>query len=244
MTIYESAYPEIAAGGFSAIDGTVQFYTRINALIRPNMTVLDLGAGRSTLAEYPATEALATLRGKVAKVIGIDVDAAVLDNPVVDQAMVYDGVTLPLDDASIDLIVCDFVLEHVAQPDVFVGEIHRVLKPGGWFCGRTPHLFSLAVLAASLTPNRYHVSVLTKAQPDRLAEDVFPTVYKLNTRRAISTHFRAWKNASYTCTAEPAYHFNSRILLKLMQVYQYVKKPFLGGEVLMVFVQRPAESVH
>ena len=39
-------YPENRAGGFSRCDGTVQFYQRVRALLRPNYVVLDFGAGR------------------------------------------------------------------------------------------------------------------------------------------------------------------------------------------------------
>lgn len=39
-------FPEIEVGGFTSIDGTIEFYTRISALLNPSMTVLDFGAGR------------------------------------------------------------------------------------------------------------------------------------------------------------------------------------------------------
>jgi hypothetical protein len=33
-------------GGFSRVDGSIEFYTRVNALLGPDMTVVDFGAGR------------------------------------------------------------------------------------------------------------------------------------------------------------------------------------------------------
>ncbi|WP_333689108.1 hypothetical protein [Methylococcus capsulatus] len=39
-------FPEVGAGGYTALDGTVEFYGRVQALLRPDMTVLDFGAGR------------------------------------------------------------------------------------------------------------------------------------------------------------------------------------------------------
>ena len=41
--------------------------------------------------------------------------------------------SLPFPDDSIDLIVCSEVLEHLHQYNNAIKEIHRVLKPGGYF---------------------------------------------------------------------------------------------------------------
>lgn len=38
---------------------------------------------------------------------------------------------IPLEDDSIDAVVCHDVLEHVHRPDLTFAELHRVLKPGG-----------------------------------------------------------------------------------------------------------------
>jgi hypothetical protein len=37
---------EVVAGGFDRYDGSIQFYQRINALLRPDFVVMDFGAGR------------------------------------------------------------------------------------------------------------------------------------------------------------------------------------------------------
>jgi SAM-dependent methyltransferase len=44
---------------------------------------------------------------------------------------IYDGKTIPFDDASFDLIWSNAVYEHVRFPIDMVRETHRVLKPGG-----------------------------------------------------------------------------------------------------------------
>ncbi len=43
----------------------------------------------------------------------------------------YDGSSFPFDDEEFDTVVCNQVLEHVFNPEGFLGEIARVLKPGG-----------------------------------------------------------------------------------------------------------------
>jgi SAM-dependent methyltransferase len=49
--------------------------------------------------------------------------------PLVD--VVARGEQLPLGSDRFDLVICTQVLEYVAQPSLVLGEIHRVLKPGG-----------------------------------------------------------------------------------------------------------------
>jgi SAM-dependent methyltransferase len=45
--------------------------------------------------------------------------------------LVASGDDLPIESASIDVVICSQVLEHVENPNAVVKEMHRVLKPGG-----------------------------------------------------------------------------------------------------------------
>ena len=53
--------------------------------------------------------------------------------PLPVQIKQYDGASIPLPDATVDLILSKSVLEHVTPDQVapLVGEMHRVLRPGG-----------------------------------------------------------------------------------------------------------------
>lgn len=48
---------------------------------------------------------------------------------------------LPLEDNSVDAIICFAVLEHVEEPQKAVKEIYRVLKPGGFCMIYVPFLY-------------------------------------------------------------------------------------------------------
>jgi SAM-dependent methyltransferase len=52
----------------------------------------------------------------------------------------FDGINLPLPDASIDAVYCKQVLEHVRDPQPLLQEVARVLRPGGVFAGSTSQL--------------------------------------------------------------------------------------------------------
>jgi SAM-dependent methyltransferase len=207
-------YPEIGAAGFSRVDGTVEFYQRVNALLAPDMTVLDFGAGRGAWADDPVEyrRALRDLRGKAARVIGADVDPVVRDNPLVDEtAVIGDGMPLPWSDESFDLVVSDFTFEHVRDPEWAAHELSRVLRPGGWICARTPNRWGYIGVAARLVPNRLHVAALRRLQPHKQDVDTFPTAYRLNSLKQIERLFpdEAFDNCSYTMDNEPAYSGNS-----------------------------------
>lgn len=47
----------------------------------------------------------------------------------------FDGVNIPVDAASVDLVYSQQVFEHVERPEPLLADVARVLKPGGVFCG-------------------------------------------------------------------------------------------------------------
>lgn len=202
-------YLEFGAGHFSHCDCTVAFFTRLDALLDPNLTLLNLGAGRGRavlMDASPYRQKIQTLRGRVKKVSGIDIYAAVLFNPGVDEAHAIDlSGTWPLADASIDINLCDHVLEHIAHPAAFVLEIERGLKPGGWFSARIPDKWGYIGLGTRLFPNSLHVAVIKWLEPNRKAEDVFPMAYRMNSRATLDRNFHhsCWKNRTYGFNSVP-----------------------------------------
>jgi len=52
----------------------------------------------------------------------------------------YDGIHLPFEENSVDLIFSDQALEHVRSPKELLREINRVLKPGKCFSGSVSYL--------------------------------------------------------------------------------------------------------
>jgi SAM-dependent methyltransferase len=220
----ERWYPESRVGGFSAVDGTIAFYERIAAVTEPSFVALDLGCGRGAAAEDPVEwrRQLQTLRGRCARVIGVDVDPVGATNPLIDEFRLIEGPRLPCDDVSIDLCVSDAVFEHVDDVDGLLSECARVIRPGGYLFIRTPNKWGYVGTISRLVPNRAHVRLLGSAQPDRKAEDVFPTLYRCNTRRALQ---RALERHGFDATvrtheSEPAYLAFSGLAYSLGVAFQ------------------------
>jgi SAM-dependent methyltransferase len=216
-------YPESRFGGFTDIDGTILFYTRVNSLVKPSSVVLNVGCGRGACADdpVPVRKNLQVLKGKCARVIGIDVDEEARSNPFIDEFRLIEGARWPVEDESIDLCVCDYVLEHVQDPDSFFSECRRVIRQGGYLCIRTPNVFSYFGLFSRLIPDRYHAGALTRMK-NKKEEDVFPTVYRCNTRRKLSRILAKYgfDSVVYCHEAEPSYLSFSKFLYRLGVLHQ------------------------
>ncbi len=70
------------------------------------------------------------------------VDYKILDKvPDYHPDIVGDVHDLPLEDNSVDAIICIALLEHVEEPQKAVREMYRVLKPGGYIFIYVPFLY-------------------------------------------------------------------------------------------------------
>jgi SAM-dependent methyltransferase len=136
---YASTY-DAAVNKSLAFSGLkVDVFTRmkadyLNALMQsefptpPFVNILDVGCGIGNL--HPHLSSRAALTGVDVSVDSIDV--ARENNKNFTYAS-YDGRTLPFEAATFDLAFTICVLHHVppAQWQMFVAEMHRVLRPGG-----------------------------------------------------------------------------------------------------------------
>jgi SAM-dependent methyltransferase len=145
--------------------------------LRPNARVLDLGCGRGGVLEQ--------LGDAVAQPLGFDPDPASLVEhrlPRLPRAQALAD-RLPLRDASIDLIACSWVFEHLPQPERVFSEMRRVLKPTGKAVFLTPHSHSLVVLLNRVLRPVQHR--LVERLYGRAEVDTFPILYRANTRAQI-----------------------------------------------------------
>jgi ubiquinone/menaquinone biosynthesis C-methylase UbiE len=121
------------------------FRKLIMSYIRPEHSMLDLGAGAGIVSQM-------NFKGLSEKVCGVDPD----------------------------------VLEHIDSPDDVLSEIFRVLKPGGYFLGKTPNKYHYMPLIARITPHWFHQFV--NKLRGRETVDTFPTRYRINEPKSVTSY--------------------------------------------------------
>jgi arsenite methyltransferase len=103
--------------------------------IDPGAVVLDLGCGAGTDLLIAAQ-----MTGSTGRVVGVDMTPAMLrqarasaeemglDNVDTHESLIE---SLPLEDASVDVVISNGVIDLVPDKDAVLDEIDRVLRPGG-----------------------------------------------------------------------------------------------------------------
>lgn len=134
----ELGYPEPELGRVP--DATVESFAGVAnhwllGRAEPGEVVLDLGCGAGTDLLIAAQ-----MTGPGGRVVGVDMTTAMLeraaasagemglDNVELHEALIE---ALPLEDASVDLVISNGVIDLVPDKDAVLDEIDRVLRPGG-----------------------------------------------------------------------------------------------------------------
>jgi arsenite methyltransferase len=103
--------------------------------IEPGSTVLDLGCGAGTDLLIAAQ-----MTGPSGHAIGVDMTPSMLERARasaremgIDHVELHESLieALPLDDASVDVVISNGVIDLVPDKDAVFDEIDRVLRPGG-----------------------------------------------------------------------------------------------------------------
>lgn len=141
--------------------------------------VLDLGAGAGIHENMD-------LRGRAARIFGVDLDERVLTNPLIDEGKLGSADSIPYEDNFFDVVICNNVLEHLSDPQKVFGEVNRVLKKGGLFICKTPNKYHYVATFAKLLPHGFHV--FYNKLRNHAEEDTFPTLYKVNSQKDLTKY--------------------------------------------------------
>ncbi|HEV3384389.1 MAG TPA: methyltransferase domain-containing protein [Gemmata sp.] len=141
--------------------------------------ILDLGCGKNAdLARY---------RTRTREVWGSDYQShPELRHPRWFVKLRKDG-TIPFPDAHFDTVVTVMVLEHIVDPQLFLQEVSRVLRPGGRFIGHSisgRHYVTFISRLFGLLPHWLNQRMIRKLY-NRRVEDTFPAYYRMNSEGVV-----------------------------------------------------------
>lgn len=168
-------YPELEETVFGA------FERRLQDCLGHDAVVLDAGSG-------PGTWVLQEQRDRIRLLVGEDVYQPE-DTSNLDRFVLASCDQLPFDDGTFDVVFSYLVIEHLPDPEGAFAEIRRVLKPGGYFCFKTPAVHTPLFLLAKVLPTALHKRLKSQIGTDE--DDVFPTYYRANSVRLLDRQLKA-----------------------------------------------------
>ena len=159
----------------------------LNQMVHDGCMWLDVGGGKSIFPNNPKlSRALADRCGRL---VAVDPSDNVHQNPFAHE--VFQGFIEDFSsETQFDLATMRMVAEHIEDPPRALRALAKLVRPGGHVLVFTPNKWSLSCIAASVIPNRWHGPFARLLSPGRLDEDIFPTVYRMNTRRTLKALFR------------------------------------------------------
>jgi ubiquinone/menaquinone biosynthesis C-methylase UbiE len=208
--------------------------------LEPGDRVLDAGCGRylKFCREFSTG----------AHVVGIDLERTFeTNNEHVPYAVRGDLGALPFPSGYFDMVISRSVVEHLQDPPRVFREFVRVLRPGGKVVILTPNKYDYVSLIAAITPYRLHRLLVSRIchVPE---DDVFPTVYRANTRSTVRKAMSAAgliEREMDMINHYPAYLMFSPMLFRIGVLYERLTSlsalESLRGSILCVF-EKPRDG--
>jgi 2-polyprenyl-3-methyl-5-hydroxy-6-metoxy-1,4-benzoquinol methylase len=169
QALYDEAWREGLQKGKEQrgnVQTNIEFLARIS-LIKPTDKILEIGCGIGTI--------VFELTKQGYDVTGVDISREAVAYGRKKYGEIHLEVqpaeALPYENKSFDLILSFDLFEHIARIDRHLSEVHRILRPGGYYLFQTPNKFSNAIFETlskkSLKWRRAHPSLHTPGQLTR-----------------------------------------------------------------------------
>jgi len=145
----------------------------LDKYIDQDTRLLDIGCGRQTFGvDYYK---------KAAEWVGVDPDKeALADNTgPMQQKLNFAIKDIPESIVQFDLVIAQWVLEHLSDPDIEIKKISQLCKPGGYFIFTTTNLNSPLVWLSNISPTKIKKNI-RKSTLGIDEEDTYPTKYLIN----------------------------------------------------------------
>ena len=233
QTAYREHYRAARPGWMSSGD---QFDLLVQKHLTADSAVLDLGCGR--------TGGIERFWRQARLAVGLDPDLGSLAARGEGMTVMQGGGEhLPFTDASFDMVVSVWVLEHLDAPEKVFAELARVLKPGGHFIFLTPNALNPLVMGnrvGRLAP--WLQKQLVSNVYGRDGADTFAVRYRANTSSTIKAlaSETGFGVAELRVIADPTYVAFNALLFKAAMLSDRMLPAGLGVHLLGDLFRRPS----
>lgn len=191
--------------------------------IKKDNILLDAGCGKKGIMNK--------YRGRLKYAVGIDLSLSALKQNDSLNSYVQGGLNnLPFVDEAFDIIISQWAVEHISEPDVCFREFYRVLKKGGGIILVTNSVYHPLMFFSSIFPEGIRDRVKDRMLPPEIEEDTFPTYYRCNTLKRMEEVLGGigFSKAAEFYVGDPSFFIFSKPLFPLLLFYEKVTDiPFL-----------------
>ena len=209
---------------------------KVNANLEKSI-ILDIGANKSVIIE-----------NSILKIVGnkficdrLDVANCRVKHPNAGKCFIASVESMPeIKSNQYDLAFANYVLEHVASLDKAVTEIHRILKPSGYFITSLPNTSAPEFILSKYTSAKFHQFIKGKGEGSHAQETQY--AYK-NIKEFVSifekyfstVEVKYWSNTLGYLYKFPVVNIFSKIYDKIIN---YFNIKMLLSNVCIVFKKR------
>jgi ubiquinone/menaquinone biosynthesis C-methylase UbiE len=200
---------------FDSAKTTLDVYDEILlSLVNSEHVLLDAGCGKKSMVQRYSKQFRYS--------VGMDVSPeAIAQNKGFSAFVVGDASRLPFQSGVFDVVVSQWMIEHIGKIDEVVAEFGRVLKRGGSLVVATNSKYHPMMFLSSILPTRLRDWMKVRIFPSYIDEDTFPTYYRFNSlgdidRLMTKAGFER-KYASYL--GAPFFMFN-KLLFRISECYE------------------------
>src|SRR6185369_11263382 len=122
------------AMGIDFLHQQVRYARTLNEWVGADSAWLDLGCGHQFYPQWARVGSVAPeeLASRPRLLCGLDGDAeSIGQHPLIHKKVLGDINALPFRDGAFTVVSANMVMEHIADPAATLGEMRRVLAPGG-----------------------------------------------------------------------------------------------------------------
>ncbi len=181
------------------------FDQRLSELLRPDITVLDAGSGRSPAITQNA-------RPPGCFYAGLDISSSELrhaGSDAYDETWVSDLTVFEHGlEERFDFVISLFLFEHVCPIGVAIENIRRYLKPGGTLIAQFAGGRSVSGWLNRLVPHRAATEMVRYLSPGRPRASVFPAHYDRCYPSALLPIMSDWTNVDFKAQYTGAQYFS------------------------------------